>query len=351
MVLDQKGRFVRALALPRPQDFAALNSSASGFDAKGRLVFQGGRPENPPSGTNPPNPTAPGMDFSDSLPILRADLDTRQVDTISWIARPMMKLTTQKASGGAITTIYTIDPLQGVDDWAVLSSGVLAFVRGHDYHVDWIDGDGPARSSSKLPFDWKRLTDTDKQKLSDSLRAVQDTLLAKGYPAAEYTLRGPTNCEPPDGGRGAPGGGGGVGRGGRGGGEPGPPPPQDAKCFERLRTTLPAVGPPVFARPAMPPLAELYRANPISDYLPPIRINTTIADLDNNVWILPRTSTLSRRGELVYDVVNAKGVLFQRVRLPLGRAIAGFGTGGVVYMTSGDMTSGFYLERTKVPKP
>jgi hypothetical protein len=99
----------------------------------------------------------------------------------------------------------------------------------------------------------------------------------------------------------------------------------------------------------MPPLADLYRANPIPDYLPPIRINTTFGDLDDNVWILPRTSTVSRRGELVYDVVNSKGELFQRVRLPLGRAIAGFGKGGVVYLTSGDMKSGFYLERTRLP--
>jgi hypothetical protein len=67
------------------------------------------------------------------------------------------------------------------------------------------------------------------------------------------------------------------------------------------------------------------------------------------VWILPRTSTLSRRGELVYDVVNAKGELFQRVRLPLGRALAGFGRGGVVYLTSGDMKNGYYLERTTLP--
>ena len=62
-----------------------------------------------------------------------------------------------------------------------------------------------------------------------------------------------------------------------------------------------------------------------------------------------RVSTLSRKGELVYDVVSAKGELVERVRLPLGRAIAGFGKGGVVYLTSGDMTNGYYLERTRLP--
>jgi len=100
----------------------------------------------------------------------------------------------------------------------------------------------------------------------------------------------------------------------------------------------------------MPPLADVYRANPISDYAPPIRANATMADLDGNVWILPRVSTFSRQGELVYDVVNANGELFQRARLPLGRAIAGFAPGGVVYLTSGDMANGYYLEQTRLPR-
>jgi hypothetical protein len=96
-------------------------------------------------------------------------------------------------------------------------------------------------------------------------------------------------------------------------------------------------------------LADLYRAGGIDDFEAPLRPGSTVADLDGNLWILPRTTTLSRKGELVYDVVNAKGELFERVRLPLGRAIAGFAKGGVVYLTSGDLTNGFTLERTKLP--
>jgi len=95
-------------------------------------------------------------------------------------------------------------------------------------------------------------------------------------------------------------------------------------------------------------LADLVRANPLPDYDPPIRPSSTIADRDGNLWILPRVSTLSKSGELVYDVVNIEGKLFQRVRLPVGRALAGSGKGGVVYLTSGDRTSGFHLERTRL---
>jgi hypothetical protein len=87
----------------------------------------------------------------------------------------------------------------------------------------------------------------------------------------------------------------------------------------------------------------------IPDYYPAVRTSSAIPDVDGNLWILPTTSARSRNGELVYDVVNLKGELFQRVRLPLGRSIVGFGKGGVVFLQSGDRTNGFYLERARLP--
>jgi hypothetical protein len=87
----------------------------------------------------------------------------------------------------------------------------------------------------------------------------------------------------------------------------------------------------------------------IPDYYPSVRMGAAIADMDGNLWILPTTSAQSRHGELIYDVVNPKGD-FRRVRVPEGRSIAGFGKGGVVFLQSGDRATGFYLERTRVPK-
>jgi len=86
----------------------------------------------------------------------------------------------------------------------------------------------------------------------------------------------------------------------------------------------------------------------IADYYPAIRPGAARPDLDGNLWILPTTSAQSQGGELVYDVVNKSGELFQRVRIPSGRSIAGFGKGGVVYLMSGDRTKGFVLERSSV---
>ena len=69
------------------------------------------------------------------------------------------------------------------------------------------------------------------------------------------------------------------------------------------------------------------------------------ADLDGNLWI--RTSA-TRAGAIagpIYDVVNRKGELVDRVQLPAGRTIVGFGKGGVVYMVARD-EKGAWLERT-----
>jgi hypothetical protein len=75
-------------------------------------------------------------------------------------------------------------------------------------------------------------------------------------------------------------------------------------------------------------------------------------DLDGDLWVLTTTTAQSLHGELVYDVLNPTRGLFERVRMPVGRSVAGFGKGGVVYLQTGDRASGFYLERVKLePAP
>ena len=86
----------------------------------------------------------------------------------------------------------------------------------------------------------------------------------------------------------------------------------------------------------------------IPDYYPPIHRNAAMADLDGNMWVLTTTTAQSAHGELVYDVLNPKRGLFERVRMPVGRSVAGFGKGGVVYLQAGDRTNGFTLERVKL---
>jgi hypothetical protein len=299
LVVDARGRVARAIAPPGGQPFGMIHGSlllgTTGVDNKGRLVFQG--------------PLLEG----DSRSIVRADFALRQIDTIGRLkVRDGGGQVIDESDPGKVKITMTINPLPAPDAWAVLTDGSVAIVRGHDYHIDWIHADGTRSSSPKLPFDWKRLTDDDKQKLIDSSRAAQAALAAA---------------------RGAAPGGSGSGSGGGsargGGGSRGGDPDAPARKVELETVYLPL--------------------KQISDYYPAIRPGAALADRDGNVWILPTTSAQSQKGELVYDVVNRKDGLFERVRIPLGRSVAGFGKGGVVYLAVGDRTNGFYLERTRLP--
>jgi hypothetical protein len=71
----------------------------------------------------------------------------------------------------------------------------------------------------------------------------------------------------------------------------------------------------------------------IPDYVPPLRDGSARADADGNVWILPLTSLGAPGGGLLYDVVNRRGEIFERVQVPSGCSVLGFGKGRVVYIT------------------
>ena len=76
-------------------------------------------------------------------------------------------------------------------------------------------------------------------------------------------------------------------------------------------------------------------ANELPDYKPPFFNGMVRADGDGNIWILT-IPTRGIPGGPVYDVINAKGELVDRVQVPAGRTVVGFGRGGVVYLASRD---------------
>ena len=80
-------------------------------------------------------------------------------------------------------------------------------------------------------------------------------------------------------------------------------------------------------RVELPPI-QFIPASELPDYAPAFSAGAARADAEGNIWV--RTSN-SMGGGSVYDVINAKGELTDRVLLPPGRVIAGFGK-GVVYM-------------------
>lgn len=80
-----------------------------------------------------------------------------------------------------------------------------------------------------------------------------------------------------------------------------------------------------------------YDVSALPDYVPAFAPGwrKMMADADNNVWI--RFTGVGRSDEAeIYDVVNRRGQLSDRVRLPPGRELIGLGPGGVVYMIGHD---------------
>ncbi|MEP6835198.1 MAG: hypothetical protein ABJB74_17555 [Gemmatimonas sp.] len=352
LVIDPFGKVAHVMSAPKPSDLRFLASAASGVDARGNLVY---RAQMVMSRSVSSAPTAPGAapalpQAPDSSSIVRANFETRTVDTVGRVkTQGGTSMSMMQGADGKMQLTMKINPLNTVDEWAVLSDGSLAFVRGHDYHIDWIKPDGKTFSSAKLPFDWKKLSDEDKQALIDSARTAQDKAqadnkAAAGAAGANAARAGAEMSMASAMAAAGAGGGGGGGEtrtfvisssgGGGGGGSIGGAPTM-------------SFGGPGGAQ-SLAPKIEFVPLKEIPDYYPAIRAGATKADLDGNLWILPTTSAQAKAGELIYDVVNNKGELFQRVRLPIGRSIAGFGHNGVVFLMFRDADLGWSLERTKI---
>lgn len=328
LVIDPAGNIVRTMALPRSQDAMMLGNAMLGgtaFDGRGivyrtmnfQSIMRGARPGAGRAGAAPVMPQMP-----DSTPIVRVDIATRAVDTLGQIRIPQLKLDVQRDENGRVTVSTIANPLPTVDDWAVLSDGSIAFVRGRDYHVDFIRPDGTRESGAKIPFEWRRLSDEDKVAFMDSVKAQRERLLAQME--AQDSARGA--AERGGGQRVMRGGGDGPARGG---------PPGD-----QVRITFgPGGGGGGGAGGGGNPMMmggrnmQFIPADELPDYQPVFFAGAARADNDGNLWV--RTvATKAIPGGPVYDVINGKGVLVDRVQIPADRAIIGFGANGVVYLAT-----------------
>jgi hypothetical protein len=86
-------------------------------------------------------------------------------------------------------------------------------------------------------------------------------------------------------------------------------------------------------------------ASELPDYRPAFGQGAARADEDGNVWIRTSATRTGGVAGAIYDVINSQGGLVDRVQLPAGRTIVGFGKGGVVYMVAHEK-SGTWIERT-----
>lgn len=309
MVIDPNGKIGRVMSVPRAEDAGGLVGplgGAAAFDGKDRLVYRApfrfqmvrkAAGDGLPSMPSPP----------DSSAVVRVDLATRRLDTAGFIKTPKVTMQVTQDDKGNVRMTSEINPLPVVDEFVVLSDGSIAFVRGRDYHVDFLNADGTRTSAPKIPFDWQRLTDDDKVAFIDSLKAVRAKMASQSSSATAAVASTAGGAAPaPDGQRRmviqfGPGGEG-AGPAARGG-------PQQELAF---------VAP-----------------SELPDYKPPFFAGAVKADLDDNIWV--RTiPTRQLAGGPVYDVINRKGELIDRVQVPPNTAILGFGPGGDVYLLARD---------------
>ena len=429
LVIDPTGKVARVRSVPRVEDaqrFAGGEGGArSGIDGNGRIVYRvparPGPPLIPPPRGVPYFPPEP-----DSAFIVGIDLETRRIDTLGAIRIPKSASTVRRTPTGGYNFSEVINPVPSTDEWAVLSDGVVAFLRGVDYRIDYRHPDGTWTSSPKLPFDWQRVTEEDKQRLIDSVKVDQrrsamnsyvaamirwvnqygksypaDFTVPEGYrpqaglsrdwklppglqvpsnyiygcrpgeaptltPPAASAEEQPTGAAPNAGARGGngPGARGGVPGGPPAGARPGGARPDGARPdgpggrrdapggrgegpggrggppggFNGTPSCIP--GPVVVSggnAPPQPTIREtgVMSASDLPDYRPPFSSGAVRADADGNLWI--RTNPPKPvPGGTVYDVVSREGGLIDRLQLPPGYSIAGFGKGKVVYLAMRD---------------
>ena len=339
LVIDGAGKVVRVMAAPRPNDVQFLVGGLfgnPGFDSQGRLIYRSfGRP----SFTRDASGNATAPQFPDSAALVRFDLTSRKLDTVAFFRIPKQNVTMSQDENGRMRVSVTINPLPVVDDWAVLSDGTLAIVRGRDYRVEFIGADGARTVADKIPFEWQRLSDEDKVAFIDStrvnmerLRAQRGGFVAIGGGAGPHiaggggggrqviTMRvGGDGAEPPrrggdraqgnangnNGNSGSSGANGSNGnaRGNNGNGN---------------------------AQPEFPPL-NFVSPSELPDYKPVFSTGSVRADMDDRIWVRTIPTKASTAGA-IYDVIDRSGKLVDRVQVPVNATIAGFGKGGVVYV-------------------
>ena len=330
LVIDPAGKVARVMSVPRTQDAMALASPFSpvGFDPAGRLVYRAGF--GPRMGTRVA--AAGGVprmpEFPDTSAIVRVDLASRTVDTVGFIKISRPRMSTVTDSGGRTVMQSEINPLPVVDDWTVLPDGTVAFVRGRDYHVDFVAPDGTRTSAPKIPFEWQRMSDEDKvtfmTTFMDSVKAARERNAASvtaSHGGGERQVV--------------------AGGAATGGGAP--------VVSQTIIMTEGPGGPGARGGPMTftPPPPSFIPASELPDYKPAFFANSVRADAEGNLWI--RTiPTRQIPGGPVYDVVNRQGELVDRVQVPAGRTIVGFGPGGSVYLLAREAGGAVTLERARV---
>ena len=398
LVIDPAAHVARVRSVWRPDEMGYYMSPAAATnnvgmpatDARGRVVYRISATPTPPKVAPPAGvpyiPSPPESAF-----VVGIDIDTRKLDTLGVVRMPKIVYQIRQSVEGFLSLNVLTNPMPITDDWAVMPSGAVAFVRGRDYRIDYHQPDGTWTSSPKLAYPWQHLDDSDKQKFVDSVKeANRRTQMGafmlsmirwanayeKPYPKDFKAPQGfvpqnglqkdwklppgvtlPANyvyaCAPgeepkiiPQASGAAPGGAAPPPSGDRQpAGMPAGPPGALAGTPSCIPSPIILSGgvappPPTIRELAMVPADEL------PDYRPPFTAGSSRADADGNIWI-HTTPPKPMPGGLIYDIVNSQGEMIDRLQLPPGYTLVGFGKGKVVYLSMRD-AKGIHLARVRL---
>ena len=238
--------------------------------------------------------------FEDSLAVLRMDFASRRIDTLARAVGSSGSMVTRLASGSTASRLLA--PFPFADDVAVTSDGTVAIFHAREYRIDWIDHEGKRLPAAKLSYPWVRVSDEDRQRMLDSINGPRvwryDSLMAQR--AADSARTGAI------------------------------------LTITRIRATADGDVPERVPQPPPRPPA-LALPEQIPDFLPPTGTKAFLADADNRIWLRPNPVRGSDAGggEVWHVIDRVRGVV-DRVRIPAGTTIAGFGPGGVVYLARHD---------------
>ncbi|AHG92493.1 hypothetical protein J421_4958 (plasmid) [Gemmatirosa kalamazoonensis] len=341
LVIDPKGNLgTRVMSVPRPDDAFALTGLAfglPGFDKQGRLVYRAQPRFEFRGGPGPGQPGFKPPQMPDSAPIVRVELATRKVDTVTFVKTYAPKMTMTQGENGRISMSSVLNPLPTVDDWAITPDGTVIVLRGREFRVDYTDASGTLVQGPKVAHDWQRMSDEEKVAFLDSTKTAMEK--ARAEMQTRIQQNGGNVERAMAAGAAAAGAGGGapmpmirIEMAG-GGGEP----PRRGEQRSGPNGAAPN------ANITMPPLTFV-EPSELPDYKPAFAAGATRADADGNVWV--RLIATKPMPGPVYDIIDESGKLLDRVVLPPNSAIAGFGP-GVVYLATRD-AEGTHLKKVAV---
>jgi hypothetical protein len=268
----------------RLPDGSVINFSTFRGTGGGFMLFERGRP------STEQGPSARAVGIAD---LLRYDRRTQRIDTIAQLKWPEGERSyVRMLDGGMIQTVTNM-PLAGLDLAVMAPDGRVAAVRRDPYRIDWIAPDrtvarGPVAQASRV-----RVTDAEKEAFLRSL-VRPGQIIVSGNPGAPSA--------------------GGSGRA-RGGALQVPP-----SALNTGEATWP-------------------------EFKPPFLAGAAHAAPDGRIWVL---RTRAHDDPIAtYDVFDASGKVAERIALPPGTRLAGFGK-DVVYLARPDEDDLLRVERYRL---